>query len=364
MDFSNSQLSLEERVTRLEMLLSRSVGINNLSSPWLGGWDVDEDSIFSKGASTATVVDLISSHPRVDVKDAAAGTTISQDYFTDTDGVSLGAHTPDTGNTWIDLRYGTINYYEIQSNEATLTSWSATEYAGVNTGLESEYTLQVDLKVPQSGTDSPSSHVTFLLRYVDDSNLVTMEVSPLATSGYEIELRYADGDNITRHFDTGVSYGTISWNYAAWNTIKVVSNADNTFEVYVNDTWYVTTSALPWGLGNIYQGFYHGLSSSVGWTAGMWRLDNWSVISGQDNTLRARLGKTGTSPTEYGLRLWDSSGVLFLNEEGLVSSTAASWAISGTVITLGSNGTEIVANITVPSAVTMIINGTLACLGG
>ena len=281
----------------------------------IGGWKVDTDSIYAKGTSNAPVIDMISTYPRIDVRDLSPASTVSYDTFTDTNGTLLGAHTPDVGSGWVDIRYTSIQYYEIQNNRCHLNDWSIEEYVGVDIGVAVGHTITCILKVPpNNGQNNQADGFRIITRYVSDYDRVFVFFNPFSNA-YQIEVRYSTGGSTILNFDSGAS--SVNWVYGGWNYLKVVAGADNRIHVYVNDILYVTSNPLPYALSSTKAGMYHQLATSTNWSNGYWDVDDWKVTYGGANRLRTRIGKVGNTATDYGIAAWDAEGNQILDPEGL-----------------------------------------------
>jgi len=137
------------------------------------------------------------------------------------------------------------------------------------------------------------------------------------------------------------------------NVVKVYETISGT------STLLVTSNALEEGLASV----YCGMSCNNADQDDGWNIDNFIVrkLSGY----RAELGKVGTSDTEYGLRLWDQDGNLFLNEEGVVLSATDVWSNpSSGVYQVDSGHFTVLTDVAIAASVTLTVVGTLVILSG
>ena len=189
-----------------------------------------------------------------------AGSLLSSDTFTDTNGTALGSHTPNIGSGWT-AQNGT---FEIQSNEAITTSPNVAapgHVATLDIGTN-DYEAEVVVNLA-----SGASLTGFALRYVDNDNMFWVGIRTNGT--WAIQERNGGGnltrDQLTPGISVGVDYTIRVRNDASTGTITA---------------WLNGGLELSWTSANFLSSTVLGIrsQSAVGST-----FDNWQVRTGQEN---------------------------------------------------------------------------------
>jgi hypothetical protein len=151
---------------------------------------------------------------------------VNADTFTDTNGVDLDTHTPDTGGGWTDTG---VCEYEVQSNRAVQTAASAVCMCSVDSS-DASVAVVVDLVVPNVNDYS----FGLAIRLSDAGNAWWVNVARSSGGTPIMELtEWNASANTLRDSDTlGAISGT---------TIEFAATATgNTITGYINGTSYST----------------------------------------------------------------------------------------------------------------------------
>ena len=178
-----------------------------------------------------------------------SGDKLLEDTFTDTNGVNLVDHTPDTGTSWT-VAYqagdGTYGDEEIQSNQTINTTGDSSEGIGMifNGTYDSDYQVVVDL-VDITGSDD---YFSPMIRMTDNGsdNIDGYYIHDLSPStSDDLWLYRVDGNvctTVTHTFNQGEAGGVV-WGdgstflfQAVGDTISACNTADDTCQVYIEDT--------------------------------------------------------------------------------------------------------------------------------
>jgi len=143
------------------------------------------------------------------------------DTFTDSDGTSLDAHTPEVGGGWTEQS----GNWETQSNKARTATTGGAGIATFDAGV-SDMLFDVTVTTPASGT-TPGGLV---VRYTDDNNYWYVKITP-GTDGTDFELIEVNGGTPTTRASADVD-----WAASTAYKIRVIVDGNDYWKVYVDGT--------------------------------------------------------------------------------------------------------------------------------